>query len=1166
MFLKQIKIVGFKSFVEPTLLYFNHPIVAVVGPNGCGKSNVIDAIRWVMGESSPKFLRGDLMSDVIFNGSVQRKPVGIASVEILLDNQNGLLQGAYVKKGDIALRREINRSGDSIYSINGQRVRRKDLTDLWLGTGAGARGYAIIGQNMVNHLVEANPEVLRGYLEEAAGVSKYKERRKESADRLEVVGENVSRIADIIFELNIQIERLQKESQDAELYHQYRESLRDYQQKYEVVKARQMFKKLEKLKLQLLQHEQAEQHLSNQCMEQEQLFIALENRISKIQEDIQKAQQTLYQQQMQCQQMEQQYQQRLKDRAFYLQEHEQLLKDRLQITDQLEVEQTEWQQLEQQIQQSEVAIKGLQEQLSVYRQQEQALRAKLKEAYHERQQLRQQLQQNKTHLQVLEAKQEQAQVGMIQLKEQMLLLQKNVRTLDGESYLEKLSHAKNEMIPLQQKKASLAETLSTAEQHLQVCQMEWQNYKQSMQTWQKTLESCTRERMLAQAAYQGLLDADIPLQKSELLQSWALKNQWMQKWDIPVEWQRVIDWLWTAFLPTYLGEGTDWLDVLQKNITGCFSSVCLKAEEKKLDLPRLVDFLKDAYIPASLKTWTHIYLVDSENELLAWQPQLNDDETLLTANGIWAGRQWLYRIPLKDMKSQGLATRLNVFQKAEKLLQEQEQRFAKFKEEYAIYEQKYEVAEEHCREQRQLNQNCETDLKLAQQQVLAFEQQYALYQQEQNRQRQERERAEHQYAQMSVQFKEWQENIETLKQALMIEEQKDLQYSESISELQLKLNLAEENTTNLVNQEHQQRHVFTKLNTQKEFYKNNVPKLAERLHTVTQRLTMLEQSPVMQTEHESALLQQIEQLKQLVLEAQTQYEQFVHQVKLENQQKIPMLKIREDLKQQHLAELEKKWRIQTEVEQLQKDIDELTHKIPQLLDKAIWKSIPETQGTNHFKDLIKDYEHKLQNLGDVNLLAVGLYQQEKTRFEQLVAQEKDLQDAMAELKHAIETLDDDMQQQLQLTLQQINQQLDVIFPKLFGGGEAKFSASCDNLLEATVSVQVQLPGKKQHRIQLLSGGEKALTAVALLFSIFSLNPAPFCLLDEVDAALDDANVQRLANLIQSMSDTVQFILITHNPLTMDVAKELVGVTMQEPGVSRVVSVNMETALAMVNKE
>ena len=177
-------------------------------------------------------------------------------------------------------------------------------------------------------------------------------------------------------------------------------------------------------------------------------------------------------------------------------------------------------------------------------------------------------------------------------------------------------------------------------------------------------------------------------------------------------------------------------------------------------------------------------------------------------------------------------------------------------------------------------------------------------------------------------------------------------------------------------------------------------------------------------------------------------------------------------------------------------------------------------------------------MGDVNLLAVGLYQQEKTRFEQLVAQEKDLQDAMAELKHAIETLDDDMQQQLQLTLQQINQQLDVIFPKLFGGGEAKFSASCDNLLEATVSVQVQLPGKKQHRIQLLSGGEKALTAVALLFSIFSLNPAPFCLLDEVDAALDDANVQRLANLIQSMSDTVQFILITHNPLTMDVAKEL----------------------------
>lgn len=1166
MFLKQIKIVGFKSFVEPTVLYFNCPIVSVVGPNGCGKSNVIDAIRWVMGESSPKFLRGDLMSDVIFNGSVQRKPLGMASVEILLDNQNGLLQGAYVKRGDVALRREINRSGDSIYSINGQRVRRKDLTDLWLGTGAGARGYAIIGQNMVNHLVEANPEVLRGYLEEAAGVSKYKERRKESADRLEVVSENISRVADIIFELNGQLERLKKESQDAEFYHQYREKLREYQQKYEWVKARQMIKKLEKLQVQLRDDEHIEQQLSQQCQEQEESLQNLDNQIVKNQEDIQKAQQNLYQLQIQYQQTEQQYHQRLKDKAFYLQEHEQLLKDKQQLSEQIQTEQYEWDKLEQKIQELERVTKDLHDNSMTFRQQEQSLKVQLKDAHHARQQMRQQLQQRKTQLQVLQAKQEQAQISFVQLKEQMLLLQKNIRNTETEAVFLKLQNAQKALVPLQDQQFKLSEVLNTTEKQYQLMQVEWQKFQQNLQVWQKKIEVCTRENLLAQAAYQGLLEADISPQKAELLQSWSLKGEWMQQWLIPLKWQRVVDWLWAEYLPTYLGDTNNWSEVLKKNIPGCYSMVCPSIVVSRLGLPRLVDFLNVETLPSAILKFQAIYLVENEKELFEWQNQLSDDETLLTADGIWAGRHWLYRIPLDDMKAQGLATRLHALHQVEHVLREQEQAFEQFKEQYQQREYEYLALEAKCIEQRRLYHICETDLKLAQQQVVAYEQQYALHQQEQDRQRRDCERAEQQYAQMSVQYKEWQHEIENLQQILVDDEHQNLEFTTLINQLQTQLSGAEEKTASVLQEENSQQHILTKLQTQKEFYKNNVPKLSERLQTVVKRLTTLEEFPLMHAEQESLLLQQIEQLKLSVTNATKHYEDLVEQSKLDFQRKASLGKNLDDLKKQHLVGLEKKWRIHSELEQLQKGIDELYQRFPEFQATQMWQDIPETQGTRYFKELISDYELKLQTLGDVNLLAVGLYQQEKIRFEQLVEQERDLQEAMSELQVAIDTLDHDMQKQLQETLEQINCQLDVIFPKLFGGGEAKFLASCDNLLEATVSVQVQLPGKKQHRIQLLSGGEKALTAVALLFSIFSLNPAPFCLLDEVDAALDDANVQRLANLIHDMSSTVQFILITHNPLTMDVAQELVGVTMQEPGVSRVVSVNMETALAMVNKE
>ena len=279
MFLKQMKIIGFKSFVEPTVIEFRSDRVAIVGPNGCGKSNIIDAIRWVMGESSPKFLRGDLMADVIFNGSLNRKPMGLASVEIILDNAQHLLQGAYVKKGDISLRREVNRLGESSYYINQQRVRRKDVSDLWLGTGAGARGYAIIGQNMVNQLVEANPEVLKAYLEEAAGVSKYKERRKESSTRLVLIHDNIARISDIIAELDAQLTRLAREANDAKQYHLYKQNLQEQESLLQYAKYKAILHKKAQLDARQVKEFELLNVLSHQIAAQDAAFKELDSLI-----------------------------------------------------------------------------------------------------------------------------------------------------------------------------------------------------------------------------------------------------------------------------------------------------------------------------------------------------------------------------------------------------------------------------------------------------------------------------------------------------------------------------------------------------------------------------------------------------------------------------------------------------------------------------------------------------------------------------------------------------------------------------------------------------------------------------------------------------------------------------------------------------------------------
>ncbi len=1163
-----MKIVGFKSFVESTTLHFYSDRTAVVGPNGCGKSNVIDAIRWVMGESSPKFLRGDMMSDVIFNGSLQRKPLSLASVEILLDNSHQILQGPYVLKGDVALRREINRSGESTYYINGQRVRRKDLTDLWLGTGAGARGYAIIGQNMVNHLVEANPEVLRGYLEEAAGVSKYKERRKESEERLLQVEDNLSRIADIISELTGQLQRLEKEAGDANHYHQLKQTLNQYQEQQQLARMRKLYEKNQFLNEKCIEHEKQEHQSQIQCDSLSAEVQQLEETFSLQQEFIQKQQQEIYQRQLSIQQQEQLYQQREQERAHYRQELTQLQQERIELEQQIGLEQQQIDELALNLSSIKQQTENLTLAVSSLRQQEFNDKNQLKAIQQTRHEWRQKHQQHQTESQVLLTKLEQGKHNLAQLrtqiqKWQLLLKNQELGQLELKILQErKILEPKQDEVLVEEKK------LADMKLNYQKLQAQYDLVKQQMQETRKDYEEHSRQYMHAEAAYQGLL-ANIEGDKTTFGDKFTPPMEsiasWLKQWVVPHEWQTVIDWLWQHFLPGFIGECQ-----LENGIPNAYVAALIESKssiQSNIELPSLLGFMLLKDCPAGFLAWQHIYIAENDQQAFQQQHKCQLHESILSLEGLWLGQGWWYTLPLKNQKNQGLSTRLDRFKKAQlkkdhafevfTLIEteylESEKQFLDFKSDYEHRQKQYDLFK--------------SELNMALSQHRALEQQLEMLKRERLRHQQELERSEQQYAEVVEQNQLWSTQLEQI-QALITEEiHHEQEIQARINHFQQELHQLERALSVQLQLLDEEKLKQTRLQTQYDFLILSIPKLNLRLTQIKERQQQIEQSTIVQQQMEPGNgIEMFTKMREELKCQQTEIDENVQELKQVSQKRQIRAKDLESLKKQHLACLEKKWRLNSEKEQNILELDELKADFSEDFSPQLWQNLDKTQDADYFKRLIDGVEQQLSLLGDVNLLAIGLFNQEKIRCQQILEQQNDLNLALSELQVAIQTLDSDMQTRLHETLLAINHQLLDIFPQLFGGGEAKFVASCDNLLEATVAVQVQLPGKKQHRIQLLSGGEKALTAVALLFAIFSLNPAPFCLLDEVDAALDDANVLRLADLIRNMSKTVQFILITHNPLTMDVAKELVGVTMQEPGVSRVVSVNMAAALAMVNKE
>lgn len=1164
MHLKQLKLAGFKSFVEPTVVPFSGQLVAVVGPNGCGKSNIIDAVRWVMGESSAKNLRGESMADVIFNGSSQRKSVGQASVELIFDNTMGRLTGPYANYQEIAVKRLVTRDGDSCYYLNGSRCRRRDITDIFLGTGAGARGYSIIGQDTISRLVVARPEEIRAYLEEAAGVSKYKERRRETLQRIGHTRENLVRVADIRDELSKQLLRLERQAKAAEHYqalkreeHQCRADILAL--KWQAVSAEQAI--LEQALSQLrLCHEQHKAKITRFMKDNTQL----QSNLHQAQDEFQEKQKQVYQLKTDIARLEESQQQQLREKQRLAEDKQQIEADLQSATHQHQQDSTT-------LAASELAIVELQSKLG-----------HLQHQFNEQQQrLDQQLQQKNNW----DNQWQQLQTLLNQVQREIQAQQLRLQNLAGRHQhaqlrLEKIEQEKSHLIidvlqaeclALQTEKASLTSKQQQDEEYHQKLVQKGVDLRQQLTMVEQQLHVAQDEvQTLAteQAAMLAAQNTALSKTKNEgsVFSPWKHHLRLAETLQVPREWMLACELVLGESLQAIV---LDDMDTLWPQLEGMQGQAALfvkaadGSQRSQSTYPRLSDKIT-GLIPSCSTSLDQVFAATNLLEALSWLPNLKASQSIVTTDGYWLGPGWVKVAELvKDDAFSLLARQQNLQQLNENLL---------------LAKENLEVLKQKRDELHNLWVAHQLEQDQAKQTLMTINDEVRINQSAINSKQQAIEQASYRMNALSEEQAELQFTVEEIaSEKLRAESQLEQaltglgQHEQRLQQLMLEktqwdttLNesrrFMEQSRSTLHQAELQANKEIVgaeqlRAGIQRE--QRQIDLLTERLQTLVKRINELTtpDDKLRASLHEK--IAQHEQLetelarqKQQVDELQQQLNQGELAIKQEQQQANTVQdKIQqEQLQAQALAV--RAMSINESVAEFDTDIDTLLQSIPTEVSLDMREQRLLTLGD------------KITRLGAINLMAIEEYQTELARKQHLDEQYQDLMTALATLDNAIAKMDKETQLRLKDTFDQVNEAFQILFPRLFGGGRARLELTCDNLLEAGVLVMAQPPGKRNSTIHLLSGGEKAMTAVALVFAIFQQNPSPFCMLDEVDAPLDDLNVRRFCDLVKEMSKFVQFLFITHNKVTMELADHLIGVTMREPGISRVVAVDVVEALSM----
>jgi len=1196
MRIKKLELVGFKSFKDRTVIHFDAGITGIVGPNGCGKSNIVDALVWVMGEMSAKHLRGSSMEDVIFAGSEAYAPMGLAEVSLVLENDGGPFPAKYASFSELMITRRLHRNGESEYLINKETSRLKDVQEVFMDTGAGSKGFSIIEQGAIGKIITSKPEDRRTLIEEAAGITKFKVRKKESQRKLQSTDQNLVRLQDITGELKRQIDSLQRQAQRAERYRNLKNQIEDLDLWLASIQYKDLSAKAEEAEktfneaqtqevsggsdLSGLQADLETRRLT--LLEQEKKVEATQEMHYALQTQVQKKEMQIQELRFEIEQgrrneqmtgtllQEQQAREELLDRDF---------KELSQRAAELEIEvgtlKVEYETNNARYEEHQSRVQEVNEELTIKRremfavgQSLSAVEAKVQslQVQIEEHQLRQSHQE--TLLEELSTKVEEFKARKIKIQNQFekerqtgidlsqdvdafetnkKVLQRNLeeKKEEVETFKDKLNQVTSRLYGLENLhgnfegfeegvKSVMHWQKARAEQQLRVdgsIEVSFQPVSEIIEVpsqYEVAIEAAlgTKLQMLLSAKETVTVEAVDHLKESKSGRSSFFNTSWAKEKN-----------------SDFPGGQTPSSGVvaLLKDIIGCSEEFRTTVQHLLGDFAVVEDIRSALALRSEFPGWSFVTL---EGDTLSAEGVLTGGARETAESGVlkrrreikeltqqkeeWSGKLVLAQAAMKKIELQ-LLNVVNDFEGAQKRRQEQEIRIAELKKdleraqnevgsaEYAVERQQKEVQRLILQGQTLDERHSELDGNLQESRIKKSELEEATHTLDQE------------LLQSQLGFDGLQNSVMELKVNFISRSQELEGVTKQLASVERMLTDLRSQLSRMTEESSKNATCLTTNQWRMEEEKRDLEKLLVSVEEVRQQLSLVKDA----FERDSEETRDLESRVQILQRDRHQYQMRMNESKLQLEQaRMKEQYLRDQMRERYMLEL------------------------PDVLSRFDGREGDPTQSEKELKDL----KEKIGRIGEVNLSAIEEYEEVSKRYEFLTQQQNDLQEAKEQLRRVIDRINKICSKRFKETFDLVNDRFMKVFPVLFGGGEARLELHEDSeTQEMGIEIIAKPPGKKMQSVTLMSGGEKALTAVALIFAIFLVKPSPYCLLDEVDAPLDDANVYRFNDLVREMAKRSQIIVVTHNKHTMEVAKKLYGVTMQERGVSTMVSVSLQDA-------
>jgi len=1163
MRLATVKLAGFKSFVDPTTFHAPTNLTGIVGPNGCGKSNIIDAVRWVMGEGSAKVLRGESMADVIFSGSSTRKPVGTATVELIFDNSDGRVGGQFAGYNEISVRRQVSRDGVSLYFLNGTRCRRKDVKDLFLGTGLGSRSYSIIEQGMISEVVEARPEEIRGHLEEAAGISRYKERRRETERRIQHTRDNLARLSDLREEVTKHLNRLKRQAAAANRYRKLQQEKRVLESRLVALRWRKLMAEAEEGQQKLAQRETrlqesiarqraAEATLEKLHEEQGQAsdafnevqgeLYAVGSEIARLEQTIQHARALQERQRAEFQETETALQDLEKHMVLDRAQVEDLTHSLAEVEPSLQEARAGEEAAASEMTAADQAVAEWQKAFEQHHQQSTESNRETDRASAEIEVLDQRLMQASRRVEALEREGATLDLGT---------LRKDIKTLAAESkrLADRESQGQSALDAVREELAATQTSLRDAEERYRQVQHQLHTREGRLESLRAMQRAALEDEGVASwLSDQGLASAPRLARVLQVEEGWepaveAVLGHWLQSVVIGQD----------GGEPAALARLESAALALVEDRTGS-----VKARKGSL--------AARVRAPDAVMPWLNaVSTADSLEQAWASRAQLGENESLITQAGEWIGPGWV-RVSRSQSEQDNMLAREKAIGRLESEVAELTGEagalagaIERGREQSGALDKRVQEQQSDLNALHRKRNEIDGQLESRQSSLRLLEERQAAMTAEAGELRQ-------QARDDQAAVKKARGRLETLVGRMAgLKDERDRLESQRLELLSRRdrarheLGAARDRRHELALKAESRRASLDSLRQSLERMDTQLSLLQQRYLSLSEELAKAQSPEKLHREEMDGLLKRRVDTEARLAESRGRLQGLENDYREQDALRQRAIQasdeIRQDLERARLQQQEIQLTarsLQRQVEELGADVDELARELPDEVATGDWEAELERLREN------------IARLEPVNLAAIQEFEEEQKRKEYLDAQNEDLCDALNTLENAIAKIDRKTRTRFKETFERVNKGVQELFPRLFGGGHAYLELTGEDLLTTGVAIMAQPPGKRVTSLHLLSGGEKALTAVAFVFSIFRLNPAPFCLLDEVDAPLDDANVVRFSSMVREMSETVQFIVVTHNKITMEMAHQMSGVTMREPGVSRLVQVDIEEAAALAS--